>query len=258
MLRTLTLVVLTGLAAASAQADTQRANYENPPSSQETAGFLSGVVLGAATGGPPGAIFGGAIGAVVGDGWHARSRVDDLNAELYASQLELAALREESLAMQEEYRIAQRELDQLRNSPPQVLPAFLSRQSIENCCDNTIVSIHFRTGSANIEGQYEEALAGIARLALQTGTNSVEVSGFADRTGDPEKNLRLSAQRSETVREFLAQQGVEDSSITTYAYGETRPLEYAQSFETDFFDRRVIVRLRDNGQSMLTQSPEGR
>ena len=258
MLNKLTLVFITGLTAVSAQADTQRANYEDPASREETTGFLSGAVLGAAAGGPPGAIFGGAIGAVIGDGWHFRGRVDDLQAELYESQLQMAALREQTRAIEEEYRIAQQELDQLQKPSPQVLPAFLSTRALGSCCDNTVASIHFRTGSSDIEEQYEEQLTSLVKLAEQMNNTTIEISGFADRVGDADANMRLSGQRNESVRVFLKSQGIDDSSITTTAYGESRPLEASQSFETDFFDRRVIVRLRDSGQSMLTQTPDGR
>ena len=59
--------------AGTAQADSQRINYEAPSSSlEETAGFFSGAALGAAAGGPPGAIVGAAIGAFVGDGWNSK------------------------------------------------------------------------------------------------------------------------------------------------------------------------------------------
>ena len=52
------------------------------------------------------------------------------------------------------------------------------------------------------------------------------------------------------------ERGIDNTLIATLAYGETRPLQLVQNFETDFFDRRVIVRLRDSSQSMLTQTPD--
>ena len=84
----------------------------------------------------------------------------------------------------------------------------------------------------------------------------VEITGYSDRTGDPSRNLNLSQQRSDSVKSFLIGMGIDNASIATLAHGETRPLQAVQNFETDFFDRRVIVRLRDNSQTMITQTPE--
>ena len=84
----------------------------------------------------------------------------------------------------------------------------------------------------------------------------VEITGYAHRNGDAVHNLTLSRQRSESVKSFFTEHGIDNASIATVAYGETRPLQPTQSFESDFFDRRVIVRLRDNSKSMLSQSPD--
>jgi outer membrane protein OmpA-like peptidoglycan-associated protein len=68
-------------------------------------------------------------------------------------------------------------------------------------------------------------------------------------------NLNLSKQRSNSVKAFFNRMGIQNSEITTVAYGETQPVQPSQSVESDFFDRRVIVRLRDPSKQMLTQSP---
>lgn len=257
MINQISLILITGMVAFGAQADTRKANYQDQASREETAGFLSGAVIGAAAGGPPGAIVGGAIGAIVGDGWHARTRADDLQTDLYESQLELALLRDEAKAMEQEYAIARQELDRVRSQQARVLPAYLPAQPALDCCDNTVVSIHFRTGSSAIESHYEEQLESLARLADQMNSSTVEITGYADRNGDADQNLRLSRLRSESVKSFFNHKGIDNSSITTVAYGESRPVSDNQSFETDFFDRRVIVRLRDTSKSLLTQNPDG-
>lgn len=258
MIKKLSFLVILSFCSSAAWADTSRANYDNPASKEETTGFFSGMVLGAAVGGPPGAVVGGGIGALLGDGWNSKGRAKDLEASLYETQLQLAATQDELEIIEQEHRIAQSELDRYRNAPPQVLPAFLSTQPAITCCDNTVLSIHFRTGSSGIEEHYEEELASLANLAKQMTSAKVEITGYADRNGNANRNLSLSRQRSDSVRAFFTEQGIENSSITTVAYGETQPVHEVQSFESDFFDRRVIVRLRDTSQSMLSQSPDNR
>lgn len=252
------LFLILGVTAGSVQAAGPKASYQTPASKEESTGFFSGVVLGALTGGPPGAIVGGALGAMIGDGWHAKQEVGDLQANLYTLQLQIAQHREHSARLRLEYEQVIEQLDTLNSNRAQVQRARFGMQAVTACCDNTSLSLHFRSGSSVIEPQFEEQLTALVRLAQQMPASRVEITGYADRTGDAEHNLALSRARTEAVRAFLQQQGAPDSTITTVAYGEAKPLHAEQTLETDFFDRRVTVRLRDSSNGMLTQNPDAR
>ena len=165
-------------------------------------------------------------------------------------------MREQKEILQQEYQLARQQLEGMKTNNAQYQVARFNQSSSTACCDNTVLSLHFRSGSAAIETQYEEQLVSLVKLAQQMPSASVEITGYADRNGDAEKNLALSHQRSESVKQLLEKLGITDSSITTIAYGETKPLRFEQNLETDFFDRRVIVRLRDASKQMLTQSPD--
>ena len=118
------------------------------------------------------------------------------------------------------------------------------------------LDVHFRTGSSTVEAHYQAQLTALAAIAEQLSTGAIEISGYADRNGDAEANLRLSESRTASVRSFIEGLGLDSEVITTVAYGESRPLHDTQSVETDFFDRRVIVRLVDTSQQLLTESRE--
>jgi sortase system peptidoglycan-associated protein len=255
MTKFLTSVLLFSLVSVPALADTEKATYGDNPSSQETTGFFTGVALGALAGGPPGAIVGGALGAVFGDGWHARQEVRSLQVDLVQSQQALNELTEKSASLQRKYQLALGDLDSMRSEKPRLFNVALTPEEITSCCDNTALSLHFRSGSSEIEPQYAEQLTSMAKIAGLLGTSRIEIEGYADRNGDGEMNLNLSKQRSNSVKAFFNRMGVQNSEITTVAYGETQPLQPSQSFESDFFDRRVIVRLRDPSKQMLTQGP---
>ena len=257
MFKKFTVIMIVSAVAGTAQADSQRINYETPSSSlEETAGFFSGAALGAAAGGPPGAIVGAAIGAFVGDGWNSKGQVADLRTDLYQSRLQLTALQEQLSLTQREHQLAKQELEGLKSDGPRVLSTFLDTQPDQSCCDNTVLSIHFRTGSSTIETHYEEQLESLVDIATQMPRMNLEITGYADRNGNTEKNLMLSRRRSESVKQFFRNKGIENTSITTSAYGEARPLEVNQNFETDFFDRRVVVKLQDGSKRYLTRNPD--
>ena len=249
------LALVFSFLSATAAADSQRADYQNRASPAQTTGFLSGAMLGGIAGGPPGVIIGAAFGALAGDGWRARSEVGELQANLYESQLRLAALQQEAEEMQVRHQLAEQRLEELSVNRARIYPANIAVPG-SPCCDNTVVSLNFRSGSSKIEPHYEEQLTSLIKIAAQMPSASVEITGYADRNGDPDLNLRLSRDRSTSVKQFLSGKGIANTSIKTIAYGETRPLHSSQDLESDFFDRRVIVRLRDNSTSMLTQNPD--
>lgn len=254
MIKRCSVLLILCLTFAGTATAAERASYQNDPSKAENTGVLGGIITGALVGGPPGAVAGAVIGGLLGHGYHATEQVADLRTDLYSSQLQLARLKDEAAALQREVQVANAELDRLRNQP-QVIPATLQASPVDPCCDNTVLSLHFRTGSSNIESVYEEQLASMVKLADAMPTATFEITGYADRNGDANANLELSRQRSEAVRSFLNDKGIERASITTIGYGETKPYSPTQSFETDFFDRRVIVRLRDSSSSMLAENP---
>lgn len=248
MLRQLTWILFLTGAAGTVNADTHPATYGHQTTAAETSGILGGMALGGLIGGPPGLIAGAAIGALLGDGYTARRSVNELQLELYESHLVLTQL--------------QAERDALLQAQSAVIPApriqavSTDMPRLRDCCDNTVVAVYFRPDSSDVESHDREVLDSFVRLSRQMSDPAIEITGFADRTGDAQHNLQLSQRRSLAVRDYLAAQGLSAAHLTTVAYGESRPLQPAAAPGTDFFDRRVLLRLRDARQSMLTQSED--
>ena len=249
-----TSALATGFSATAMADDEYRAH--SVPQKEETVGLMSGAMIGAAAGGPPGAIVGAALGIFVGDGWITKREYRDMEADWVASQVQAQQAEAQVAQLEQEKQQALDELSRLRSAPPQVLPAFLNTAPDYSLFDNTAISIHFRTGSSTIESHYQDQLTSLIDLARQLPTAAIEITGYADRNGDTGANLRLSQSRTASVKEFVERLGIDDASISTIAHGESMPLHPNQSFETDFFDRRVIVRLTDTSQQMLTDSRE--
>jgi opacity protein-like surface antigen len=73
------------------------------------------------------------------------------------------------------------------------------------------------------------------------GGATVTLSGHADRSGAADYNVGLSQRRANNVRSYLSGRGVPDGSITTNAYGETRPLVDTADGVREPQNRRVEV-----------------
>ena len=81
-----------------------------------------------------------------------------------------------------------------------------------------------------------------AASAYQTcGQAQVMIAGHADRSGSDQYNVGLSQRRANNTRSYLAGRGVPDGSITTEAFGESRPLVDTADGVREPQNRRVEV-----------------
>ncbi|WP_018343375.1 OmpA family protein [Cytophaga aurantiaca] len=77
-------------------------------------------------------------------------------------------------------------------------------------------------------------------IILQNNPNmSIEIDGHTDNVGNPELNLKLSQDRSNTVRDYLINKGIVHTRITTKGFGGTKPIASNDTEETKKLNRRV-------------------
>ena len=212
--------------------------FRNKISAHESFGFVSGAILGGLSGGPPGVLIGAGFGAILGDRWTSNKyALDNMRAALNKSNLDLTLAKNELATIEQRYNslTSQQDVKQLSYSKDSELNI--------SCCESK-VSIHFKTGRSEIENHYEEQLKMLAKQAINLENSKIEIIGYADRNGKAADNLELSKKRSHSVRKFLIQNGVNHTSVTTIAYGDTMPLQLDSSYESNFFDRRVSIHLR--------------
>jgi membrane fusion protein (multidrug efflux system) len=67
--------------------------------------------------------------------------------------------------------------------------------------------VHFATGKAALDAEGERLLRGFAP-AMKSGTNPIDVTGFADRRGDHAANVELAKRRAAAVRDALVAEGI--------------------------------------------------
>ena len=75
------------------------------------------------------------------------------------------------------------------------------------------VRLHFETGSTALSSENEKIIAAVAQKMKETPDLKVDVSGFADKTGNAEQNLELAKQRATVVRNALIAAGVAEDRI---------------------------------------------
>lgn len=75
----------------------------------------------------------------------------------------------------------------------------------------------------------------------QYGQVTVQVEGHADERGTREYNIALSARRATTTRNFLIQQGVQPTRISSIAYGKERPVALCDAEQCYSQNRRSVT-----------------
>jgi outer membrane protein OmpA-like peptidoglycan-associated protein len=82
----------------------------------------------------------------------------------------------------------------------------------------------FDTGKFNLRSEAREALAKLSGIVLAHPGLNLEIEGHTDSTGSDELNQKLSEDRAGTVRSYLVEQGLADSSVTAKGFGKSMPV----------------------------------
>ena len=75
------------------------------------------------------------------------------------------------------------------------------------------VRLHFETGSTALSSENQKIVTAVAQKMKDTPDLKVDISGFADKTGNMEQNLELAQRRATTVRDALKAAGVAEDRM---------------------------------------------
>ena len=84
--------------------------------------------------------------------------------------------------------------------------------------------VYFSSDSTDLTPESQSTLQKQARWLAQYPQYTVTIEGHADERGTREYNIALGSRRATTVRNFLAQNGVNGPRIRTVSYGKERPV----------------------------------
>ena len=112
------------------------------------------------------------------------------------------------------------------------------KQMIEEGLAVQVNNLFFPVNKWDLLPQSENELIRVASIIKERNIR-VEISGHTDSTGDAKKNMVLSKQRADAVREFLIKQGCNGALLVAKGYGATRPIADNQTEEGKQQNRRV-------------------
>ncbi len=98
------------------------------------------------------------------------------------------------------------------------------------------VRLHFETGSTALSSENQKIVAAVAQRMKDTPDLKVDISGFADKTGNVEQNLELALRRATAVRDALKAAGVAEDRMSL-----KKPEEVILGAGQDAEGRRVEI-----------------
>ena len=113
----------------------------------------------------------------------------------------------------------------------------------------------FDTGKYTLRAAAREKLAKISGIVLAHPGLNLEVEGHTDSVGSAEFNQLLSEQRAAGVREFLVQQGLPDSSVTSRGFGKSQPVATNDTPEGRAKNRRVELVVTGDAIGGMAEAP---
>jgi len=111
----------------------------------------------------------------------------------------------------------------------------------------------FDTGSSTLKPGAREKLAKISGILLAHKGLILQIEGHTDSVGTDDFNQQLSERRSDSVRDFLAEEGVPVSSMSARGFGKTQPVATNDTPEGRQRNRRVELVV--NGDAIGKTTP---
>jgi peptidoglycan-associated lipoprotein len=104
-------------------------------------------------------------------------------------------------------------------------------------------TIYFIVDQSTLTSEGRETLSNQAQWLQKYADVSLQVEGHSDERGTREYNISLSARRATAARNFLISQGVDDSRISSIAYGKERPAELCDAESCWSRNRRAVTQI---------------
>jgi outer membrane protein OmpA-like peptidoglycan-associated protein len=180
-----------------------------------------------------------ATAAAVAQQQAAQAAADQAARDRAAAQAQQRAAEAETEKARQAAAQAESEKAQLRAQLLNQLNSILQTRDSARGLIINMSDVLFDTGSYTLKPGAREKLAKISGIVLAHPGLTLQIEGHTDSVGGDEFNQQLSERRADTVRDFLAEQGVSPSSITAHGFGKTQPVASNDTPEGRQRNRRV-------------------
>jgi outer membrane protein OmpA-like peptidoglycan-associated protein len=169
----------------------------------------------------------------------AQAAADQAAKDRAAAQAQQRAAEAETEKARQAAAQAEAEKAQLRAQLLNQLNSILQTRDSARGLIVNMSDVLFDTGSYTLKPGAREKLAKISGIVLAHPGLTLQIEGHTDSVGGDDFNQQLSERRADTVRDFLAEQGVPASSITAHGFGKTQPVASNDTPEGRQRNRRV-------------------
>jgi len=121
---------------------------------------------------------------------------------------------------------------------PLAKPVIVVTEEDRRVVKDAIKNLEFDLGKATIRPRSYPSLDRVAQLLIDKNF-SLKLAGHTDNTGSAELNLRLSKERAEAIRSYLASKGANESRIEATGYGKNQPIATNKTAAGRQANRRV-------------------
>jgi peptidoglycan-associated lipoprotein len=109
--------------------------------------------------------------------------------------------------------------------------------------------VYFSSDSTDLTPEAQSTLQKQAQWLRQYPQFTITIEGHADERGTREYNIALGARRATSVRNFLAQNGVQATRVRTISYGKERPVAVCNDISCWSQNRRAQTVLNNRAAS---------
>ncbi len=107
------------------------------------------------------------------------------------------------------------------------------------CGTKKRLEVHFESNSATLTPDSMLKIKAFAAYMKRMPGISVTIEGYTDSSGDPKKNMQLSQQRANAVKQALIKEGIKASRITAVGKGALNPIADNDTPEGRAKNRRI-------------------
>lgn len=114
--------------------------------------------------------------------------------------------------------------------------------SLEDFRQNVGDRVFFNTADYTLSYEAKQTLSSQALWLQKYANNStITIEGHADERGTRDYNMALGARRANSVRNYLASQGIPITKFNTISYGKERPAVEGSNASSWAQNRRVVI-----------------